>query len=211
MITINDFAEPFDAINEFEQVVAAFTGAPYCVSTDCCTHAIELCLRYDQIKNCKLTPYTYLSVPMTLHKLGIKYEYLDHDWCRWVGEYQFLNTRIWDSARGFKKNMYKEGQVQCVSFGKTKPLEIGYGGCILTDDKDLYLAASRMRYDGRDIFSFKPWSSQKTFNVGYHYYMRPEDCVKGLNKLHNNELLEQIDQFYNYPDLRKITIVDNTI
>ena len=30
---------------EFEKRVADFFGSPYAVATDCCTHAIELCLR----------------------------------------------------------------------------------------------------------------------------------------------------------------------
>ena len=58
----------FDDIKRFELALAEFTGAPYVVMTDCCTHAIELCLRYDKIKQCTFTPYTYLSIPMTMHK-----------------------------------------------------------------------------------------------------------------------------------------------
>ena len=34
----------FDKILEFETALAEYTGAPYAVMTDCCTHAIELCL-----------------------------------------------------------------------------------------------------------------------------------------------------------------------
>ena len=63
----------FDKILQFERALAEFTGAPYAIMTDCCTHAIEMCLRYDQVKHCKMQPYTYLSIPMTMHKLGIEY------------------------------------------------------------------------------------------------------------------------------------------
>ena len=41
----------FDSVAEFEEKVADFFGAPYAVAVDCCTHAIELCLRYKQIKS----------------------------------------------------------------------------------------------------------------------------------------------------------------
>ena len=34
----------YNTITKFEQALAEFTGAPYVVATDCCTHAIELCL-----------------------------------------------------------------------------------------------------------------------------------------------------------------------
>ena len=37
----------FSTLFEFEQALADYTGAPYAVATDCCTHAIELCLRMD--------------------------------------------------------------------------------------------------------------------------------------------------------------------
>ena len=195
----------FDKILKFEQELAEFTGAPYVVMTDCCTHAIELCLRYDQVQECEFTPYTYLSMPMLMHKLGIRYNYLDHVWQRWVGEYPFLKTRIWDSARRLEKNMYRPGTMQCLSFGHTKPLQIGHGGAIILDDKQAYDKIIRMRYDGRDL-NISPWQSQKEFTVGYHYRPSIEDAVQGL------ALLEGLKEFcpepkpVDYPDLRTITI-----
>ena len=35
----------FFVVDEFESALADWWGAPYAVATDCCTHAIELCLR----------------------------------------------------------------------------------------------------------------------------------------------------------------------
>ena len=189
----------FDKIFEFERALAKFTSAPYAVMTDCCTHAIELCLRYDQITRVLFPAHTYLSIPMTMHKLGIEYTYSDKTW---IGEYQFIGTRIWDSARLFKEGMYRPGQLQCLSFGYTKPLEIGRGGAILTDDVEVYDILSQQRYDGRDL-SVSPWEDQKTFRVGYHYKPTVEEAVKGL------ELLSSVDQtpkYFRYPDLRKIII-----
>lgn len=203
-MNITDYAEPFDAVLDFERAVAHYTGAPYCVTTDCCSHAIEIALRLTFDNNIVMFPArTYLSVPMTLHKLNIPYMMTDESWCQ---EYEFKGSRIWDSARRFERHMYRDGQVQCISFGRTKPLQIGRGGCILTDNRELYEAASRMRMDGRDIFKYKPWATQGTFNVGYHYYMRPEDCVTGLNLLHNKQFTEQRSEFYNYPDCRELDI-----
>jgi len=195
----------FDKILKFEQELAQFTGAPYAIMTDCCTHAIELCLRYEHVRECEFTPYTYLSMPMLMHKLGIKYNYSDHAWQRWVGEYPFLKTRIWDSARRLEKGMYRVGNMQCLSFGHTKPLQIGHGGAIILDDKQAYDKIIRMRYDGRDL-NISPWQSQKEFIVGYHYKPSIEDAVQGL------ALLEGLKEFcppprpVDYPDLRTITI-----
>jgi dTDP-4-amino-4,6-dideoxygalactose transaminase len=200
----------FDDIKRFEMALAEYTGAPYAVMTDCCTHAIEMCLRYDRIQECSFTPYTYLSIPMTMHKLGIKYSYfpdsLPHRQ-QWIGEYKFEGTRVWDSARRLEKDMYRPGQIQCLSFGHTKPLHIGRGGAILLDDKTAYDAIICMRYDGRDL-NIKPWEQQKEFRVGYHYKPTPEEAVKGISLL--NALKEHCPEpkFVQYPDLRTITIKD---
>jgi dTDP-4-amino-4,6-dideoxygalactose transaminase len=195
----------FDEILKFEQALAEFTGAPYAIMTDCCTHAIELCLRYDQVRSLKMTPYTYLSIPMLMHKLNIKYEYLDHAWQRWVGEYPFVDTRIWDSARRLEKNMYRTGTMQCLSFGHGKTLHIGRGGAIILDDATTYDAIIRMRYDGRDL-NITPWEAQQEFRVGYHYKPTPEEAQQGLALLEGLRESCPEPRHVDYPDLRKITI-----
>jgi dTDP-4-amino-4,6-dideoxygalactose transaminase len=192
-------ANPFAKINEFESALAKFTGAPYAVMTDCCTHAIELCLLYDNITRVQFPAHTYLSIPMTMHKLNISYDYTDKPW---IGEYQFIGTRIWDSARLLKEGMYRPGQLQCLSFGYTKPLEIGRGGAVLTDDVEVYDVLSQQRYDGRDL-SISPWEQQKIFRVGYHYKPTIEEAVIGLEKL---PAVDQEPKYFQYPDLREIII-----
>ena len=189
----------FEKIKEFESALAKFTGAPYAVMTDCCTHAIELCLRYDKITRVQFPAHTYLSIPMTMHKLGIEYNYSDK---LWIGEYQFIGTRIWDSARLLREGMYRPGQLQCLSFGHSKPLEIGRGGAILTDDVEIYDILSQQRYDGRDL-SVSPWEQQKIFRVGYHYKPTIEEAVIGLEKLSG---VDQTPKYFEYPDLREIII-----
>lgn len=203
-MNISDYNDPFDAVLDFERAVAHWTGAPYCIATDSCTHAIEIAFRLTFDNNMvQLPARTYLSVLMTLTKLNIPYMLTDQEWCQ---EYEFTGSKIWDSARRFERHMYRDGQVQCVSFGRTKPLEIGRGGCILTDNRELYQAASLMRMDGRNIFKYKPWIKQKDFTLGFHYYMKPEDCVTGLNLLHSKTFTAQSAEFYNYPDCRQLTI-----
>jgi dTDP-4-amino-4,6-dideoxygalactose transaminase len=198
----------FNTILKFETALAEFTGAPYAIMTDCCTHAIELCLRYDQIRECTFTPYTYLSIPMTMHKLGINYEYypdsLPHRQ-QWTGEYKFEATRIWDSARRLEFNMYRAGQMQCVSFGYDKPLAIGRGGAILLDDEAAYQALLRMRYDGRDL-TVSPWVAQQEFRVGYHYRPTIEEAQRGMELL--SQYQSQPPREVVYPDCRQIRIVE---
>ena len=127
----------FERFTEFEQALSEYTGAPYVVLTDCCTHAIELCLRLKKPGPCWIPYRSYLSVPMTFHKLGIPY-YLDTN-VEWTGEYRIAPSNIWDSARRFERGMYRAGALQCLSFGYSKTLEIGHGGAILTSNKEVFL------------------------------------------------------------------------
>ena len=204
MIKIDDYNNPFDAVTDFEDALAEYTGAPYVVTTDCCSHAIELCFRWVLSRT---KPYlvtipsrTYISVPMVFHKLDMQFSYKDIEW---KGEYRIEPTLIWDSARKLEHNMYRLGQMQCLSFGRTKPLEIGRGGAILLDNKEAYTWLKRASYDGRDL-SISPWQAQKEFQVGYHYMMRSEECVVGLNKLNKNEIFNNYN--YSYPNLRQCII-----
>jgi dTDP-4-amino-4,6-dideoxygalactose transaminase len=190
----------FEKITEFEQALAKFTGAPYAVMTDCCTHAIEMCLRFDRVGRCFIPARTYLSIPMTLRKLDIAYDYQDWDW---TGEYHIGNTRIWDSARLLKEGMYRAGQLQCLSFGYDKPLSIGRGGAILTDDVEVYDVLKHQSYDGRDL-TISPWERQKIFRVGYHYRPTIEEAAQGLELLPN---VDQEPKYKEYPDLRNISII----
>jgi dTDP-4-amino-4,6-dideoxygalactose transaminase len=196
----------FEKIKIFEEKISEFTHAPYVVTTDCCTHAIELCMILDNVNSCKFTAFTYLSVLQTMHKLKINYELSDE---KWVGEYQFHNTRIWDSARRLEPNMYQKGQLQCLSFGYRKPVNIGRGGAILLDSKEDYDILRKMRYDGRDLDIF-PWIEQLEFNLGFHYKLNPEECIKGIEKLDEYKLNGVYSsKFVEYPDCRKIKINEN--
>jgi dTDP-4-amino-4,6-dideoxygalactose transaminase len=190
----------FDALFKFEQVLSEYTGAPYAVVTDGCTHAIELCMRYEQVKSCKFTAYTYLSITQLMHQLDIEYELVPE---KWTGEYRFYGTDIWDSARRLETEMYRPGQMQCVSFGHNKPLQIGHGGAILLDDEEAYGILLQQRYDGRKL-DCSPWETQRVFKVGYHYRPSIEDARIGLEKLY---FVNEPPKYHEYPDLRDITII----
>ena len=189
----------FHALFEFEQALARYTGAPYVVVTDCCTHAMELAMRYDRVTQCSFSAYTYVSVPMIMHRLGIDYTMTDQ---QWQGEYQFHGTRIWDSARRLEPNMYRAGQIQCISFGHTKPLELGRGGALLLDDVQAWDVIGQMRADGRDL-ACEPWPAQQTFRVGWHYCPTLELCAAGVRAL---EQYQGSCQNVIYPDCRLIEI-----
>jgi len=194
----------FDVIYEFEHKLAQFTGAPYCIMTDCCTHALELCFIYNKVERTAFTPFTYLSVPMVMHKLGIKYTWLNEKSQDWIGEYRFAYTDIWDSARRLERDMYRPRSFQCLSFGHSKPLQIGRGGAILTDNLQAYKDLKQMCYDGRDL-TISPWQDQIQFKVGYHYKPTIEEAEKGIQLL---RYAEDQCQSVKYPDLRNVRIYE---
>jgi hypothetical protein len=190
----------FNALFKFEQDLAEYTGAPYVVVTDSGTHAIELCMRYDGIEQTAFSAFTYLSIPMLMHHLRINYILTSE---QWAGEYQFHGTRIWDSARRLEPKMYRTGEMQCLSFGWNKPLQLGRVGAILLDDQDAYNVMSRWRSDGRDLH-VTPWDQQTEFGLGFHYCPTLELCKQGSTLLPT--IIPQ-NQQVKYPDCRKIQIL----
>lgn len=192
----------FDTLKKFERVISEYTGAPFVVLTDSCTHALELCMRYKNPGPVTCSAYTYLSVPMMLHKLGVQF-YYDHE--PWEYEYRLAPSNIWDSARAFDRGMYRANALQCISFGPSKRLEIGHGGAILTNKEHEYTALKKMAYDGRDL-DISPWQDQVNFCIGYHYGMRLEDAQLGIQMMSNNKLKEKYTQLVEYPDCSKLNI-----
>lgn len=194
----------YDILFNFEKALAKFTGAPYALVTDCCTHAIELAMLHDNVTWCRFTPFTYVSIPQALKNNKIAFGFTEEESQQWTGEYQFYNTRIWDSARRLEPNMYQSGMVQCLSFGQGKPLALGRAGAILTDDKLLFRTVSQWRSDGRDL-TISPWQQQQKFGMGFHYCPTLEVCALGASQL--AKFKGAITE-HKYPDLRDINFED---
>ena len=89
---------------------------------------------------------TYLSVPQSIIQAGGKVKFDD---LKWKGIYQLKPYPIYDAAKRLTSNMYKEGTLMCLSFGIKKPLKLGKGGMILTDNKHAYRFLKKMRWSGR--------------------------------------------------------------
>ena len=81
----------FNINEEFENRLSEFYGSPYAITVDCCTHALELCLRYKQITQSTCPSQTYVSIPFTFEKLGIKWNF---DPTPWRDYYYLGNTNI---------------------------------------------------------------------------------------------------------------------
>lgn len=167
----------FEKIKEFESEIAKFFGAPYAVAVDCCTHGIELCLRYKSIKKINSPHRTYLSIPFLSKKLNIQLEWKNEDW----QDYYYVTDNIIDAAVLWRKDSYISGKYMCISFQFQKHLSLGRGGVILLDNKEDAIALKKMTYDGRDPNI--PWRDQNIKSLGFHYYMTPETAELGLKKL----------------------------
>lgn len=168
----------FSTVTEFEQAVAEYFGAPAAVATDSCTHALELCLRYQEIKRAECPTHTYVSVPFTLIKLAIDWQWCDQPWSRW---YALQGTNIVDAAALLERDSYVPGHWMCISFQANKPLNLGRGGMILLDDQQAAWDLRAMAHDGRQ--RGVAWADQEITAMGYHYYMTPETARSGLERL----------------------------
>lgn len=189
-------------VREFEQEIAQFYNAPFAVATDCCTHAIELCLRITKPVRVTCPNHTYASIPMTFEKLQIQWAFHSIHW----KDYYFIgNTNIIDGAVYWKKNGYIRNTMMCLSFQYKKHLNIGRGGMILLDNKEQYEQLLKMRYDGRT--DDKPWAEQDIDTLGYHYYMTPEQAEIGLTKLQTVRDIEPRKwSSKDYPDLKQMKV-----
>lgn len=192
----------FDIVTRFEDTIAKFYGAPYAVAVDCCTHAIELCLRLKKIKTTACPKQTYVSVPMTLEKLNIEWSWTDEPWQEF---YYLKDTNIVDAAVLWKENSYIPNTLMCTSFQYHKHLSLGRGGMILLDNEGLKNELIRLSYDGRDRNIL--WADQQISSIGYHYYMIPETANLGLQKFEEakNREAKKIG-FQNYPDLSLLPV-----
>ena len=192
----------FTAVAEFENEIASYYGSSYAVAVDCCTHAIELCLRYTNPSSVTFPNRTYISIPSLGHKLGI-----DWDWnvAEWVDYYTIGNTNIVDAAVLWREGSYVSGTLMCLSFQFQKHLSLGRGGMILTDCKESAETLKKMSYDGRE--PDKPWRDQNISSMGYHYYMAPETAQNGLDKLEEAKARTPRQWAWkDWPDLEKMDV-----
>lgn len=196
----------FKTVTKFENKLAKFYGSPYAVAIDCCTHGVELCLRYTKAKSIEVPKRTYLSIPFLAHKLNIELKWKDEDWM----DYYYITDRVIDAAVLWKKDSYIPGTFMSISFQFQKHLSLGRGGIILTDSKEAAEQLKMMTYDGRipDV----PWRDQNINTIGYHYYMTPETATKGLEKL-NNAIKTKPKQWVitDWPDLTQMDIFKDNL
>ena len=186
-------------IEQLEEKVAEFFGAPFGVAVDCCTHALELCMRllaerdsFPYYYTCP--PNTYLSVPMTFEKLHLDWNFVD---TKWEKCYNIGNTNIIDAAVLWEKDSYIPSSMMCLSFQLRKHLSLGKGGMILLDNAEDANILRQIRYDGRPDLD-RPWADQNITMFGYHYQMTYETAQIGLDKF--DDAVKRTPKHWTYKD-----------
>jgi len=201
-------ANPFDTVHEFENTIAKYTGAPWAVATDCCSHAIYLSLYWEKYRNnvtsIVLPKNTYVSVAMQAKHLGLDIEFKNIEWS---GAYSIGGTNVIDSAARFTKNCWQPQTTTCLSFQFKKILSTIRGGMILTNNWSFYQWAQRAVHDGRDMSI--PYEEDNITHLGWHYFMTPESAQMGLDNFAKlPEYNDDCAGSYTYPDISYVKDIE---
>ncbi len=196
---------PFAVVEQFEEAIAEFSGAKFCVSTSTGTAAIFLCLQWlksrgDLPASIGIPAHTFISVPMAILQAGASVRFVNYPW---MGVYRLLPLNLTDGALRFRRGMYAEAKrgaegLHCLSFQARKSLPIGEGGAILTDDEDARDWLRAARYCGRRAPHYR---IEDVNMLGWNCYMTPEKAARGLHLLEYAGDGEP-DLVVDYPDLR---------
>ena len=205
----------YQIVREFENAVANFAGSDFAVSVDSCTNAIFLCCKYLEVEGVILPCRTYPSVPCSVIHAGGSVSFRELEW-RENGFYRLMPYPIYDAAHLMEEDMYRTkpsylcgGDVDlyphafmCVSFSATKPVNIGKGGMILTNDEKAVEWFRQARYCGRHE---KPLMEDRFEILGWNMYMTPEQAARGLILMNDVEFLKPRPMPL-YPDLSQYEI-----
>lgn len=194
---------PFDVVRQFEQVIADYAGSKYAVGVVSCSNALMLACAYKKVKEVTIPKRTYVSVPMAIIHAGGTVKFSEEEWS---GVYELKPYNIIDGALRFRRGMYEPGSLHCLSFHFKKPLSLGRGGMILTDDKDAYEWLKKARFDGRT--EGVPLDMDNISVLGWNVYMYPEDAAKGLHRFSfvKGDYPDLKIEDQGYPDLSEMEV-----
>ncbi len=162
-------------IEDFEQAVARYAGAPYAVAVDTGSSAIFLACKFLEVTNVTIPKFTFIGVPTMIRHAGGTVNFHDNDW---TGEYRLKPYPIVDSCCRFKRDMFEPGTFRCLSFQYWHHLNIGRGGMILTSDSKARDWFRRARFWGRDPGDIE---DNPPHFLGWQMFMEPERAARGLS------------------------------
>lgn len=173
----------FDVVRGFEEALAEYTGAKYCVVVNSCTSAARLAfdwwMKQEGSHILEFPARTYRSMVNMAVRCGATP--VIKDW-EWIEQYRIRPSNIWDCALTLRPRMYEAGTVQLLSFHPQKPLALSSGGGAILHDNPEADAFFRLdRYDARTenvVILDDTWPF-----YGEHVYMFPGQAGEGLHRL----------------------------
>jgi dTDP-4-amino-4,6-dideoxygalactose transaminase len=190
-------------VRRFEEAIAEYTGAPYCIAVSSGTAALYIACDYFLYKGLGFaytTPLTFQATTQAILRAGAKIEFHDIDLNTYnLPGYATVNVDfagypceaglIIDAAHSFRRNMYSAARCGCMtlSFHAIKNITTaGEGGAIITHNPDLNLYAKAYRNHGRSIARTLP--PDRCGN----YRMTHVQAAMGLSQLQRaNEFYER--------------------
>lgn len=177
----------YSVVEQFENRVAERFRMRHAVAVDCCTNGLFLSLKYRQSLDGQSLGYvnlpcrTYISVPFACMDAGLRIQWRDTPW---DGSYNLEPwgvvdaAKLWNLTPALANLMPRLRSLWCLSFHIKKPIPIGRGGMILTNDSVAATWLRRARYDGR---SGVPFDQENIKTRGWHMYMTPEQAARGMS------------------------------
>ena len=167
-------------VDDFEEALADYCGAPHAVTVSSCTAALFLSLTLDRVKGnvhpfteIQLPHRTYIGVVRSVRHAGFGVYW---NYAPWEGRYWLSPSRAVDAARDFRRGCHEPGRLVCLSFHVAKQMPLGEGGAILCDSVEdatwLRAARSDGRWHGTDRVMGQ--------GFGWHYPMPPDVAARGL-------------------------------
>ncbi len=187
----------YQVVDDFEEELQEYTGAPFVVAVNSCTNALLLALTWEMNHwkdswprleggTIKLPRRTYIGVLQSVLNAGYEVEWREDDRADdWQerGFYRLHPTFVYDFARNLgeawtRPGMNTESSYSCISLHSAKQLPVGRGGAILTDNDQAAEWFRAARMDGR-----APGDVRDPVFPAFHCPMPPDVAARGLDIL----------------------------
>jgi dTDP-4-amino-4,6-dideoxygalactose transaminase len=196
-------------VEEFEKELAESVGSKFVVTTDSCTSALFLSLKYEGLFSLREVSIPSMTVPLVANaciEAGISIKF--NGATDWVGSsYKLIGSHIYDSAHELHRDQYKTLRKKdhdaklCFSFYPTKTIGSADGGAIATNDRIFYEWAKSCSTYGRDMSQSGNSWDYDVMQLGYkrHYTnLQAAICLEQLRRLdETTERRQRIVSIYN--------------
>lgn len=209
-----------EAVFEFEEKLAKYVGAKYCVALSSCTAALLLSLIWEKNRGVKGVSIPSMTVPHTANAVlqaGLELR-LDGR-TDWVGGRYLINgSKVVDSAHELRRDVFKyfpDDIKVCYSFYPTKTIGSADGGAVCTNDKEFVDWLRSVSSYGRDQKASQSSSwNYDIINLGYKCNWNNLQAVIALEQLsrldETNKRRAEIAAIYNKMIPDYVQVIQNS-